>query len=254
MWLKTRILNEIKARDKLYPGRVHFVDLINERYIGRKLIYDFLKENEKYLTGKLLDFGCGSKQYFPVFKHADEYAGLDVDTAMKYGFKADGITYYDGLKIPFDGNSFDSCVAIEVFEHIQDIHYSLSEIYRVLKPGGYLVTTCPMVYPIHMAPDDYWRYTDFGLKGMLNTSGFEIIKTERSSSFQNTLRRLKIINVRNHNWNAGKPHEFKVKVITVINNLAFILLPNNNENSLFPLNILAVAKKIVREEGHTLNE
>ncbi len=44
---------------------------------------------------------------------------------------------------PFEKNSFDGAVCIEVLEHLYDPKFTVSEIFRVLKPGGLLVTSVP---------------------------------------------------------------------------------------------------------------
>jgi len=50
---------------------------------------------------------------------------------------------YDGEKIPFENNAFDYVISCMVIEHVLDIHTYLKEMYRVLKPGGYLYLTTP---------------------------------------------------------------------------------------------------------------
>lgn len=242
--LKNKLVEAINRRDKLYPGKVHIVDLFNERYIGRKLIYDFLIRNELHITGNLLDFGCGSKQYASIFKHIDSYTGVDVDNAEEYGFSADDVAYYDGNILPFKDSSFHSCIAIQVIEHIFDIRLSINEINRVLLNGGYFLLTCPMTYPMHMVPEDYWRYTEYGIQTLLENSGFEVVNIERSSSFDNTMRRLKILHARNGRWKCNKLRHIYIKLITAKNNIGFVLSKNNSKNSMFPLEIMVLARKI----------
>ena len=159
-----------QERDKLFPGSIKWVDLKNKRYISRKPIYDFLIENSDKITGKVLDFGCGSMQYKTIMKFADEYIGLDIQGAEENGFFADDVIYYDGKHIPFEDASFDSVFAIEVFEHVEDIEYVLSEIHRILKKGGVFMFTVPMTFPLHLEPWDYRRFTKYGIKKYLKSS------------------------------------------------------------------------------------
>jgi ubiquinone/menaquinone biosynthesis C-methylase UbiE len=46
-------------------------------------------------------------------------------------------------KIPFNDNSFDLIINNQVLEHVSDIDYALSEMNRVLKSGGYLLSLFP---------------------------------------------------------------------------------------------------------------
>lgn len=46
-------------------------------------------------------------------------------------------------RMPFDSDTFDGVLLNEVLEHVQDEHEALSEIQRVLKPGGVLALYSP---------------------------------------------------------------------------------------------------------------
>lgn len=74
----------------------------------------------------------------------------------------------DVCDMPFPDNSFDAVFLIEVLEHVHNPPKALSEIYRVLKPGGTLIFSVPFVFPLHDRPGDYFRYTKYGLKLLLN--------------------------------------------------------------------------------------
>lgn len=73
----------------------------------------------------------------------------------------------DVCDMPFPDNHFDSVFLIEVLEHVHNPHKAVSEIYRVLKPGGILVFSVPFIFPIHDRPHDYFRYTKYGLQLLL---------------------------------------------------------------------------------------
>lgn len=128
----------IVQRDKLFPGRIKWVDITNARYISRKPIYDFLVQNKNYITGNVLDFGCGSMQYKKMFDNIKNYYGLDVDGAQENGFYAEDVIYYDGIHIPFETEMFNSIISIEVLEHVEQLNTVMSELNRVLTGGGIL--------------------------------------------------------------------------------------------------------------------
>ncbi|MDH5608839.1 MAG: methyltransferase domain-containing protein [Cyclobacteriaceae bacterium] len=50
--------------------------------------------------------------------------------------------------IPLDDASFDIVFCNHVLEHVRDDHQALSEIYRVLRPGGWAILQVPFFYPL----------------------------------------------------------------------------------------------------------
>ena len=83
-----------------------------------------------------------SKKYKKVY-------GVDISpdaiSYAKENWNADNIEFKVGsaLDIPFLDNTFDEISAFEVFEHLNDWKKFLSEIKRVLKPGGLVYISTP---------------------------------------------------------------------------------------------------------------
>jgi len=72
----------------------------------------------------------------------------------------------DALNLPFLNGSIDSVVSSSVLEHLSDPEGSVREIYRILKPGGYLFVGIPFMQVFHGYPNDYTRWTLEGLKNL----------------------------------------------------------------------------------------
>ncbi len=154
--------------------------LTDPNYFSRKDLYEAVQDNSEFISGKVLDFGCGTQPYKKLFK-ADEYIGVEIDIPGEY--KDKGIVYYDGKTIPFEDETFDSMISSEVFEHVINIDEIVKELNRVLKTGGNALITVPFVYPRHCWPNDYRRYTYEGLKNLLVSNGFEILKCESNAGY-----------------------------------------------------------------------
>ena len=103
-----------------------------------------------YLSGRWLDFGCAEGGYVQEMlnRGAASVFGVDVESdriedAKQLGLPAATFSTFDGRSLGFDDDTFDGAFMNEVFEHVADEQQSLREIWRVLKPGGYLVLISP---------------------------------------------------------------------------------------------------------------
>ncbi len=159
----------------------------------RKGINKSIRELSPQCNGKVLDFGCGGKPYAQYFTHADEYIGLDIENPGHPHLNEHIDIFYDGKNIPFAENTFDSVFSSEVFEHVFNLEEILAEIYRVMKPGGRLLFTCPFAWPEHEVPYDFARYSSFGIKHIIEKAGFKIKEQQKSGHFFEVLMQYLIL-------------------------------------------------------------
>jgi SAM-dependent methyltransferase len=150
------------------------LDLLFRTYlfIPRKLLRDAVREFGGRLDGRMLDVGCGSQQYRK-FLGCREYFGIEWSADKRPPVVA------DVTQIPFCDDAFDSALCTEVLEHLPEPGRCLSEIHRVVKPGGQVFFTVPMTVHTHSEPYDFYRYTAFGLRYLLEKHGFEITTLRR---------------------------------------------------------------------------
>lgn len=217
------MLNSIKQyirRKKLEPGIVSL--MTNPYYFVKKGIYHGLKSHAQFLSGRMLDFGCGNKSYSYLFS-VKEHIGLEVFHAGHEHADEPIDVFYNGKIIPFRSECFDSVLCVEVFERLFDCEKSLSEIQRVLKIGGYLLLTTPFFWEEHEQPYDFGRYTEFGLRELLARHHFKILRYEKYGNFIEVIAQL---------WNL---YIFK-KLFRRLSFLRFILIPL----LIVPTNLLGV--------------
>jgi ubiquinone/menaquinone biosynthesis C-methylase UbiE len=169
-------------------------------WVGRKnIIKIFLKKrfNSKKIT--ILDAGCGTGSNIIFFNQFGKTYGIDISPiatkfCKKRGIK--NITTCDVSKLPYKDSYFDLVSCMDVLEHIEDEKKAISEIYRVLKPGGYVLLTVPalsFVFSKHdKAQGHFRRYSKKYLREILTSVGF----VEDRTTYFNTLLSFPIILIR----------------------------------------------------------
>jgi len=120
-----------------------------------EVIAHFLSKQDLHRLS-CLDIGCSTgiiTSYFaPHFKRT---IGVDIDknaiSFAKKTYKREDLTFRveDARKLTFPANSFDVIICQEVYENVDEPTKLLSEIYRVLKPGGICYFTADnLLFPI----------------------------------------------------------------------------------------------------------
>ena len=169
-------LKTIYFKEMFAPGFLAI--FINPFYFARKGLYKNISSLAGKISGKTLDIGCGSKPYEDLY-NSSEYVGLEYDTP-EYRLSKNADYFYDGKKFPFENESFDSAVANQVFEHVFNPDNFLTELHRILKPGGMLLMTMPFVWDEHEQPYDFARYSSYGIRSLLEGHGFDVVEQRKS--------------------------------------------------------------------------
>jgi len=150
-------------------------------YRGRRALVraaiDRFAESGKKL--KTLDLACATGMSFRFLADRCDVRGIDISEetirlCARRGI--DRIVRGDALALPFAGGSFELVLALDAFEHFEDDVQAMSEVYRVLSPGGLLIVTVPAFMSLWSPHDEayhhYRRYRRAQLRGRLESVGF----------------------------------------------------------------------------------
>jgi SAM-dependent methyltransferase len=151
---------------------VNFKDIEMEqfyKYEGKLATYpiiEFIDKHGDRFHGKLIDIGSGNKPYMNYFRHV-EYIGVDIAN--------EGADIIANAKLlPIESDSIDVVLCNQLIEHDPEPHKIVAEIHRILKEGGALILSAPQMGRLHGEPNDYYRYTKWGLKCLLERNGMKI--------------------------------------------------------------------------------
>jgi SAM-dependent methyltransferase len=125
----------------------------------------------QYLSGHLLNAGCGSRAI-------DSYLLANaVTTITNYDIASQDPEVIVGPleSMPFADETFDSVLSNAVLEHVVNAEDSMRELARVVKPNGHVVIAVPFLQPFHACPTDFRRYTADGLAELGSRVGLDVV-------------------------------------------------------------------------------
>lgn len=137
--------------------------------------------DHKYITGDVLDVGCGAKPYKRLFYDPIDHVYLE------------GITSWTGLDvrpvgdiqgdvskhIEADDASYDTVVCVDTLSYVFDLHGAMNEMTRVLKQGGIFF----LIEPNCREEDSnaFWGFRMKGLGALAESHGLEVVELKSAS-------------------------------------------------------------------------
>ncbi len=170
---------------KLVPGWLR-----REIFYFETLIVDGVTEFAQALPEgcAVLDAGAGEGQYREYFGR-QKYVGVDLgvgDVDWNYS-QLDCVA--DLLRMPFGDGSFEAFVSVVTLEHVTEPGAAIAEMARVGRSGAKLYLVVPHEWEVHQHPHDYWRFTKFGVRRLLETNGWDVVKLDPGGGYFRLLSR-----------------------------------------------------------------
>ena len=148
--------------------------------------------NDGYLSGRVLDYGCGKQPYRDIVEAAGgEYHGYD---CAEFPANVSG----ENVGVLGPPRTYAAILCTQVLQYIPheffaegnyyDAHYIdgpaqfLAELKWLFRKDGYLVMTYPTNWP-EVEPEDLHRFTKAGMERLLTEAGFEIVRHEPRAWF-----------------------------------------------------------------------
>lgn len=204
------------------------------------------------LHGRVIDLGCGIMPYAELLPPAVTlYHGLDITARDS---RPSIIGDVQSLGMLADG-CYDSVVCLEVLEHVPEPGRALAEMARVLTDGGVLVLSVPHLSRLHEIPHDYYRYTEYGLRYLLQSNDLELVSIQRRGGLFSFLGHQAATLLLGLGWgHAGSEALVRLLNRWLLTMPCYWLDKLEAQASLFALGYVVVARRLARRthgEGST---
>ena len=227
----------------------------------KAMMHNKLRRISTEISGRWLDIGAGNQPYKKFFVHAGEY--LTTNTKRHYSAvdieNLNPITTYwieDGKALPVADHSLDGVACFQVLSVIDKPEDFFKEIARVLKPGGKLLLTTDLLYPV-WSGEDRLRHTAFSLSDLSEKNGFFNTNTESFGAYgaMNYALFMRYLRLFPGLWKRKKPFArffsvfpyslllMLVPAISLKGIMIYLLEKNSTRYTDFTFNILLTATK-----------
>lgn len=171
---EVRLYNHDRLRQLETAG--HFWILARELMLER-ILRRYSLQNAK----TLLDAGSGTGRW------AEHLAGtyhrvFALDCSCEAAARSDRACWIGGdvTRLPFRDASLDVVTMLDVLEHLDEDLAALSEVWRVLAPGGHVLLTVPALPGLWSLRDDLAghrrRYLHGPLMALVSNAGFQVLE------------------------------------------------------------------------------
>lgn len=123
------------------------------RTVYRKRLKNTLELLQPLRFENLIEIGYGSGIFLPtISKLAKKVTALDIHKELDpvrrlldwYQISNVDLISGDIMKMPFEDSAFDGCVIVSTLEDIHNSERAVSEIKRIIKPGGNIIISFPV--------------------------------------------------------------------------------------------------------------
>jgi ubiquinone/menaquinone biosynthesis C-methylase UbiE len=175
--------------------RMHELETHYWWFVGRRgIVRTLLQQTVPLLPSRaprLVDIGCGTGANLPMLRRsvgeAGSVVGLDFSPLALAHAREElahlpdlGLSQGDAMQLPLRDQSADCVTMLDVLEHLRDDKCALSEVARVLKPGGALILTVPAYQHLWSAHDEalhhFRRYEKHELRARLREADLRVEK------------------------------------------------------------------------------
>ena len=164
-------------RRRSYGSSLRSADYFMVHHLGRFIRGQIAARLRPEMT--VLDVGCGEQ---PLRALVEVGGGRYVSADVVQNARGTVDHLCPITALPIAAGAVDLILCTEVMEHVPETQPALCELARVLRPGGWIILTTSLLYPLHEEPHDFVRLTPFQIERCAAEAGLEVVEMERAGN------------------------------------------------------------------------
>jgi hypothetical protein len=142
-----------------------------------------------YLEVGSLDYGS-TQDLRSIFDKRDVYLGIDLREGAGVDLVLDLTGELRDIHEKLGGLLFGTIFCLSVLEHCEQPFRMADNLTQLLEPGGALCVSVPFAWKFHGYPNDYWRFTQEGVKRLFPALRFDLQEGVAATSREDDFRPL----------------------------------------------------------------
>ena len=179
----------MKLEDPVNFGSLRRLSPISKRWgfdrgtpVDRYYIESFLENNSDLIKGRVLEIK--DRNYTREYgkDQVDSSDVLDIDERNPEADFVTDLATCEG--VPSD--QYDCIIVTQTFQYIYKLNSAISSLYRILKPGGTVLVTCPGISRIEYQKygnTTFWSFTEASIRRLLSEKFNDITVSEFGNVF-----------------------------------------------------------------------
>jgi 2-polyprenyl-3-methyl-5-hydroxy-6-metoxy-1,4-benzoquinol methylase len=160
--------------------------------VRRNIVKSILASQAKHREGtglRILEVGCGTGQLMKEMQPYGAVFGMDISQRAVSYCKARGLAPLIATadRLPYGNDAFDTVIALDVLEHLQDDAAGATEIARILSANGMAIIAVPAFMFLWGITDEvshhYRRYTRGQVVALIEGAGLRVRRATYFNTF-----------------------------------------------------------------------
>lgn len=158
--------------------KIFWKELVRGKGLWRAFLYDAVSSCGVMMRMPLVDIACGRN---PGYRRILGITATDAGvTTVDSDPSVHASVVHDMASgpLPFDDGFFNTAILFNCIYVFSEPRIAMKDVCRILAPQGTLLISFPLIFPYTPEPQDFFRFTEEGVRTLCTNAGFTVISLQ----------------------------------------------------------------------------